>query len=218
MDEEKLPACWIYPRPFSFQDGSQYVQSEFVLHRIYISQWQSVQYHLRMALSPGNFSCGDDGDIYCRNCYSTKYLDCVTQNQWDSRPHSNDISTQDVFRFGVKCQIKSNDISNPNVFSFGVECQINSNDISNPSVFSFGVKCQINSNDISNQKIFSFGVRGRAGSIGTALTASPTNFDDPNMCPKYTLDSEITSGTKPWSSSRRMRLIFLTKLLPKYYL
>ena len=180
MDEDKLPACWIYPRPFSFQDGSQYVQSEFVLHRIYISQWQSVQYHLRMALSPGNFSCGDDGDIYCRNCYSTKYLDCVTQNQWDSRPHSNDISTQDVFRFGVKCQIKSNDISNPNVFSFGV--------------------------------------RGRAGSIGTALTASPTNFDDPNMCPKYTLDSEITSRTKPWSSSRRMRLIFLTKLLPKYYL
>ena len=34
-------------------------------------------------------------------------------------------------------------------------------------------------------EITSFGVRGRAGSVGRALTASPTNFDDPNICPRY---------------------------------
>ena len=40
--------------------------------------------------------------------------------------------------------------------------------------------------------ISSFGVRGRAGSIGRALTASPTSFDDPNMCPRYlTANSQI---------------------------
>ena len=94
-----------------------------------------MQSPLRMALSPGNFSCGEDGDIYCRNCYSTKYFDHIaTMN--------NEIV--DLIENGT------------------------------------------------STKITSFGVRGRAGSIGRALTASPTNFDDPNMCPRYlTTKSQI---------------------------
>ena len=39
-------------------------------------------------------------------------------------------------------------------------------------------------------EITSFGVRGRAGSVSRALTASPTNFDDPNICPRYLTKKE----------------------------
>ena len=48
----------------------QYFKVNYPFSNIYIY----FHFIFRAALSPGNFNCGDDGDIYCRNCYSTKYF------------------------------------------------------------------------------------------------------------------------------------------------
>ena len=63
---KSVPSIFHLPQP-------QMASLDMVLEKKLFVCWVNLQSPvIRMALSPGNFSCGEDGDIYCRNCYSTK--------------------------------------------------------------------------------------------------------------------------------------------------